>query len=42
MKIYILLFISLLLASCNKQKASVDPELQALYSELDREIANSR
>ncbi len=42
MKIYILLFISVLLASCNKQKASVDPELQALYSDLDSEIANSR
>lgn len=41
MKIYILLLISLFLVSCNKNKATSSPELQALYSELDQEIDNS-
>lgn len=41
MKRYLPLLIILLLASCNRQQSELTPELQALYEELDQEIANS-
>lgn len=43
MKLYLLLIsVTLLFTSCSDPKADIEPELQALYGELDREIANSR
>lgn len=41
MKLYLPFFIILLLASCSRQESELTPELQALYEELDQEIANS-
>lgn len=37
-----LLFISLLLVACNKQKVATESELKDLYAQLDSEIENSR
>lgn len=41
MKLYLPFFIILLLASCSRQESELTPELQALYEDLDQEIANS-